>query len=84
MRALQRRSHGPAEFIAVARAVGSELTAEHRAPEKMETQKFGSAHPVRVGRKEPFGAPILEAEQQLDRQSEDQKHRPAFGKAMIE
>ena len=43
--------------------VGSKLTAEHRAPEKMETQELGSAHPVRVGREEPFSAAILVAKQ---------------------
>ncbi len=66
----------------MAQAAGSRLTAEHGASKKMETPKIGSAHPVRVGRKEPFGAPILEAEQQLDRQSEDQK-QSAFLNAMI-
>jgi hypothetical protein len=68
------------KFSFIAEAAGNKLTAEHCASKKMETPKFRSAHPVRVGRKEPFGAPILEAKKQLDRQSEDQKHRPRSSK----
>ena len=51
------------------------LTAEHCASKKMETEKLGSASPLRVGREKPFRAPILVAEQQLDRQS---AHQPPF------
>ena len=54
----------------------SGLTAEHCASKKMETEKLGSASPLRVGREEPFRAPILVAEQQLDRQS-DQPEAPS-------
>ena len=48
------------------------LTAEHCASKKMETEKLGSASPLRVGCEKPFRAPILVAKQQLDRQSAHQ------------
>jgi hypothetical protein len=53
--------HGQAELIAMAQVAGNRLTAEHCASKKMETPKVGSAHPVRVGREEPYSAAILVA-----------------------
>jgi hypothetical protein len=77
MRALQATTHSVKRIVSL--LCGRQdrgLTAEHCASKKMETEKLGSASPLRVGREEPFGTSVLVAEQQLDRQSAHQPPLP--------